>query len=194
MFPLEGLKLDLIAGLDAFSQSGNQYIPVYPYANVNILYYANGYASSTTNNSLQYNTDMNLSYERTFGKISSNTVVGYSYQNSRVDYLTSFGEAIAPGITTVNGSANRQTSYARSQYWIDGYFLQQTFGWDNKLFLTGAGRVDNSSIFSAGVRNQKYTKASISFVPSDFEAYKESGIADVMNSIKVRASLEKPEG
>ena len=30
---------------------------------------------------------------------------------------------------------NRQTSYARSQYWIDGYFLQQTFGWDNKLFL-----------------------------------------------------------
>ncbi|MBK7009531.1 MAG: SusC/RagA family TonB-linked outer membrane protein [Saprospiraceae bacterium] len=194
LFPLEGLKLDLIAGLDAFSQSGNQYIPVYPYANVNILYYANGYASSTTNNSLQYNTDMNLSYERTFGKISSNTVVGYSYQNSRVDYLTSFGEAIAPGITTVNGSANRQTSYARSQYWIDGYFLQQTFGWDNKLFLTGAGRVDNSSIFSAGVRNQKYTKASISFVASDFEAYKESGIADVMNSIKVRASFGEAGG
>ena len=63
-------------------------------------------------------------------------MLGYSYQKFKVDYLTSFGEGIAPGITSVNGSANRQTSYARSQYWIDGYFLQQTFGWDNKLFLT----------------------------------------------------------
>lgn len=194
IFPLEGLKLDVIAGMDAFSQTGNQYIPVYPYANVNILYYANGYASSTTNNSFQYNTDMNLSYERTFSNISSNTVLGYSYQNSRVDYLTSFGEGIAPGITTVNGSANRQTGYARSQYWIDGYFLQQTFGLDNKLFLTGAARVDNSSIFSAGVRNQKYTKASISFVPSDFEAYKSSGLANIMNSVKVRASFGEAGG
>jgi len=194
LFPLEGLKLDIIGGIDAFSQLGTQYIPVYPYANVNVLYYANGYASTTTNNSRQYNTDINLSYENTFGKISSTTVLGYSYQNSRVDYLTSFGEGIAPGITSVNGSANRQTSYARSQYWIDGYFLQQTFGWDNKLFLTGAGRIDNSSIFSAGQRNQKYTKASLSFVPSDFDFYKNSGIANVMNSVKVRASFGEAGG
>ena len=69
LFPLEGLKLDIIGGIDAFSQLGTQYIPIYPYANVNVLYYANGYASTTTNNSRQYNTDINLSYENTFGKI-----------------------------------------------------------------------------------------------------------------------------
>ncbi|MBK8625975.1 MAG: TonB-dependent receptor plug domain-containing protein, partial [Saprospiraceae bacterium] len=84
IFPLEGLQLDIIAGLDGFSQVGTQYVPLYPYAGVNPAFYANGYASTANNVSFQYNTDLNLTYNRNFGDVSSNTAVGYNYQNSRV--------------------------------------------------------------------------------------------------------------
>ncbi|MBK9257050.1 MAG: SusC/RagA family TonB-linked outer membrane protein [Saprospiraceae bacterium] len=194
LFPIEGLKIDIIGGLDAFSQVGSQFIPVYPYANVNIAYYANGFAATTTNNSLLYNTDFNISYNKEFDKFSSSTIAGYGYQNSRVDLLTSSGENIAPGITSVNGSANRLTSYGQNRFWIDGYFLQQTVGYNNQLFVTLAGRVDNSSIFSPSQRNQFYSKASLSYVVSESNFWKNSSLANSWNSLKLRGSFGEAGG
>jgi len=194
LFPLEGLQLDVIGGLDAFSQVGTQYIPLYPYAGVNPAFYAAGYASTANNVSFLYNTDINLTYNKNFGNVSSNTAVGYNYQNSRVDYTQSNGEFIAPGFTSVNGSPTRLTSYSLGQYWIDGFYAQQTFGLNNKLFLTGAARVDNSSIFSETQRNQLYTKASLSLVLSEYEFWKNSSISKIMNGAKLRASFGEAGG
>lgn len=194
LFPLEGLQLDIIGGMDAFSQVGTQYIPVYPYAGVNPAYYASGYASVANNVSFQYNTDLNLTYNKTFGDISSNTAVGYNYQNSRVDYTQSNGEFIAPGVTSVNGSPVRLTSYSLGRYWIDGYYAQQTFGYKNQLFVTGAARVDNSSIFSSKQRNQLYTKASMSWVVSESEFWKNGSFNEVFNGAKLRASFGEAGG
>lgn len=194
LFPLEGLKLDVIAGLDAFSQVGTQYIPQYPYAGVNPAFYAAGYASTANNVSFLYNTDINLTYDKTFGEISSNTAVGYNYQNSRVDYTQSNGEFIAPGFTSVNGSPTRLTTYSLGQYWIDGFYAQQTFGLSNKLFVTGAARVDNSSIFSETQRNQLYTKASLSLVLSEYDFWKNSSISKFWSGAKLRASFGEAGG
>ena len=179
LFRLEGLQIDIISGLDGFSQVGTQYIPLYPYAGVNPAFYANGYASTANNISFQYNTDLNVTYNKEFGDISSNTTVGYNYQNSRVDYTQSNGENIAPGFLSVNGSPTRLTSYGLARQWIDGYFAQQTFGYKNQLFVTGAARVDNSSIFSVNQRNQLYTKASVSWIVSELGFWKNSGLAAV---------------
>lgn len=194
LFPLEGLKLDVIAGLDAFSQVGTQYIPQYPYAGVNPAFYASGYASTANNVSFLYNTDINLTYDKTFGEISSNTAVGYNYQNSRVDYTQSNGEFIAPGFTSVNGSPTRLTTYSLGQYWIDGFYAQQTFGLSNKLFVTGAARVDNSSIFSETQRNQLYTKASLSLVLSEYDFWKNSSLSKFWSGAKLRASFGEAGG
>jgi TonB-linked SusC/RagA family outer membrane protein len=194
LYPFDGLKVDLIGGMDAFSQVGTQYIPLYPYAGVNPAFFANGYASTANNISFQYNTDLNVTYNKNFGNISSNTVIGYNYQNSRVDYTQSNGEFIAPGFTSVNGSPNRLTSYSLSRYWIDGYFGQQTFGFKNQFFLTGAARVDNSSIFSESSRNQLYTKASMSWILSEAGFWKNGGLASFLNTAKLRASFGEAGG
>jgi TonB-linked SusC/RagA family outer membrane protein len=194
IFPLAGLKLDIIAGLDGFSQLGTQYIPLYPYAGVNTAFYANGFASSANNISLLYNTDLNLSYNKEFGNISSNTMVGYNYQNSRVDISVSSGENIAPGFKSVNGSPNRIASVGQSRYWIDGYFAQQTFGFKDLLYVTGAARVDNSSVFSTTQRNQLYTKASVSFVPSAMDFWKNGSLNNLISSAKLRASFGEAGG
>ncbi|HMP31229.1 MAG TPA: TonB-dependent receptor, partial [Saprospiraceae bacterium] len=194
IFPISGLKLDLIAGLDGFSQVGTQFIPVYPYAGVAPAFYANGFASVANNVSFQYNWDANLSYNTNFGDISSNTLAGYSYQNSRVDFSVSNGQDIAPGFRSVNGSPNRLTSYALSRYWIDGFFGQQTFGYKDLLFVTGALRVDNSSVFSQSQRNQSYSKASVSFVPSSLDFWKDGSFNDIISSAKFRASFGEAGG
>jgi TonB-linked SusC/RagA family outer membrane protein len=194
LFPYKGFKVEMITGLDALSQIGTQYIPIYPYAGVNPAYYANGFASTANNIGYQYNTDLNITYDHSFGSISSNTIVGYNYQNSRVDYTVSSGENLAPGITSVNSSPNRITGYGQDRFWLDGYFLQQTFGFQNQLFLTLAGRIDGSSKFNVENRSQFYPKASLSYVLSDANFWKNSSIAKVWSGMKLRASFGEAGG
>jgi len=194
IYPIEGLQLDIITGLDAFTQVGTQYIPQYPYSGVAPTFLASGYASVATNTSFQYNTDINLSYNRDFGDLSSNTVVGYNYQNSRVDYQASRGENIAPGFESIAGSPTPLTGYGLSRYWIDGYFGQQTFGFKNQIFLTGAARVDNSSIFSSSQRNQLYSKASLSWLVSELGFWKNGGLNKFWNTAKLRTSYGEAGG
>jgi TonB-linked SusC/RagA family outer membrane protein len=194
IFPIRGMKVDFIAGLDALSQTGTQYIPVYPYSGVNTAFYASGFAANSNNTAYLYNTDLNLTYDHSFGSISSNTVLGYNYQNSRVDLSVSSGENLAPGIVSVNASPNRITSFGQDRFWVDGYFLQQTLGYKNQLFLTLASRVDNSSKFSKENRNQFFPKASISYILSDATFWKNSSISKIWSGMKLRASIGEAGG
>jgi TonB-linked SusC/RagA family outer membrane protein len=192
LFPLTGLRLDLIAGLDAFSQLGRQYIPIYPYDGVGAANYPNGFASTGNNMSFQYNNDINLTYEKAFGKITSTTVAGYNYQYGQTDFTSSTGEGLAPGISTVNGAAVRATGYGLDRFSLSGAFAQQTFGYNNSLFLTVAGRVDNSSKFSLTEGNQFYPKASLSYVVSDL--WKGQNLEKTLSSVKLRASFGEAGG
>jgi TonB-linked SusC/RagA family outer membrane protein len=192
LFPMAGLRLDVIAGLDAFSQLGRQYIPIYPYDGVGAANYPNGFASTGNNMSLQYNNDINLTYEKAFGKFTSTTVAGYNYQYGQTDFTSSTGEGLAPGISTVNGAAVRATGYGLDRFSLSGYFAQETFGYNNSLFLTLAGRIDNSSKFSATQGNQFYPKASLSYIVSDL--WKGKGLEKTLSSVKLRASFGEAGG
>jgi TonB-linked SusC/RagA family outer membrane protein len=191
IFPMQGLKFDFIAGVDAFSQYGSMFIPVYPYpvpASVKSL----GYAASNNNLSLLFNNDINATYEKTFGNISSTTVVGYNFLFNRSDYTSSSGENLLPGFTSVSGAATRATNYSLDRSWVRGYFAQQTFGYNNNLFLTIAGRIDGSSKFSKENNQQFYPKASLSYILSDL--WKGQSIEKTLSSVKLRASYGEAGG
>ena len=192
LFPVVGLRLDIVAGLDAFSQLGRQYIPIYPYDGVGAANYPNGFAATGNNMSFQYNNDINLTYEKAFGKLSSTTIAGYNYQYSQTDFTSSTGEGLAPGISTVNGAAVRSTGYGLDRFSLSGYFLQETFGYNNSLFLTLAGRIDNSSKFSPSQSNQFYPKASLSYLVSDL--WKGKNLEKTVSSVKLRGSFGEAGG
>ena len=192
LYPLQGLKLDIIAGIDAFSQLGTQYIPVYTYT-TNTGNKPTGFAGTANNLSYLFNNDVNLSYDKKFGKFSSSTTLGYNYQYQRVDFTNSFGEGLAPGITTVNASAARQTAYAVDRFDVKGFFAQETFGYNNNLFLTAAYRLDNSSKFSKDLGYQGYKKLSLSYILSDLWA-KNTGFTKILNTAKLRASYGESGG
>ena len=184
-----GLSLTYIAGIDNTTELGKVFIPPYPYSPVNGSYWNTGYAANNTAITQLFNNDLNASYQAKWDKFSSNTVAGFSYQLIEGQFSSSQGNDLSPFIQTVSGAATViPTGFSYSPTSISGYFAQETFGYADKLFLTLAGRVDGSSVFSANNRNQFYPKASISYLLSDEAFWKSSGIGSAISQLKLRGS------
>ena len=191
-FPFEGLLIDFITGVDASNQNGDIYIPPYPYEPVNPSYFNDGYASTANNNAFLVNTDINVSYNIDLSdELTSTTSAGYNHQFIKSEYAVAQGRGLAPFVRTVNGASvilNPTANVARTRIW--GYYLQQTFGVSDKLFITAAGRIDGSSSFGPDNRNIFYPKLSASYVLSDEEFWQNS-LANTINAMKVRVSWGK---
>jgi TonB-linked SusC/RagA family outer membrane protein len=191
--PMKGLGIDLIVGVDAFTQNGRGLIKPYPYqatAGLPAERYPTGYASNASNSVLQFNTDLNVSYEKQLtSDLKLNAIIGGSYQYQRTDFQRASGEGLAPFIETVSGAGSAVTAgYGLPQFSLSGYFAQATLGYKNLAFITGAVRRDQSSIFSESERTQTYPKVSGSFVLSDLDFWKKAIPASAVSLIKLRSS------
>jgi TonB-linked SusC/RagA family outer membrane protein len=184
--PIKDLVLTYTVGMDNANQLGRNYSPIYTYA-VNPLYFNKGYVANNTATTLLINSDITAAYSKTFGKFSSNTVAGYNFQRSREQVTITEGRDLAPFVTTVNGATvvlPPRLSDVGSD--VEGGFLQETFGYDNKAFLTLAGRVDASSRYPVDTRQNFYPKVGFSYIPSQ-EAYWDK-LRDAIPAFKLRAS------
>src|SRR3990172_8368404 len=74
----------------------------------------------------------------------------------------------APGVETVSAAASPLTS-SQSQLLNTtvGAYAQEKLGWHDRLFLTGAIRVDNNSAFGEKLKWVTYPKADISWVVNE---------------------------
>ena len=180
--PMEGLKLNYILGYDNAESIGSTYVPIS--TNTDVL----GRAGNTSISTKQLNSDLNANYSKYFGdNIKSTTSVGFSWQSDETNLRSISGTGLALGVKTTNGAASISTNENRSERTFWGGFLQQTFGFNNKLFLTGAIRLDGSSVFGKDERNQFYPKASMSYLASEEDFWKES-VEDIFSSFKLRAA------
>lgn len=192
--PLKGLAIDYIAGLDAYSQFGKNYIRPYPYqavAGLPAARYPLGFAANATNQVMLFNNDLNVSYTRQFGEdVKLSAVAGYSYQYYQSDYTVMSGQNLAPFIETVSGASNTtyNVNYGLDRFNLNGLFAQATLGYKNLAFVTGAVRRDQSSKFSPSQTNQYYPKLSGSLILSDLDFWKKASFSNTFNSLKLRAS------
>lgn len=196
--PMKGLTIDYTMGIDNYSQQGNTYIPPFAY-NVNTAFWGgglsldptlNGYASAAVSNYFQINNELNATYQLDITKdITSTTQVGYSQQYERSTFSLVQGRGLAPFIETVNGASTiLPAADARGELSITGAYLQQNFRYKNQLFLTGAVRVDGSSVFAKEERNQVYVKLSGSYLLSETEFWSSSGLSSWWDQFKVRVA------
>jgi TonB-linked SusC/RagA family outer membrane protein len=192
--PLKGLGVDWIVGLDTYTQTGRSLIKPYPYQAISNLpaeRYPTGFAANASNTVLQFNSDLNVSYERQLSEaFKLNAIIGTNYQYQRSDFQSATGEGLAPFIETVSGATSTtvRAGYGLDQYSLSGYFAQTTVGYKNLAFITAAVRRDKSSKFSPSEANQTYPKVSASFVPSDLEFWNTKIGTSVINSLKLRTS------
>ncbi len=188
--PTDGLSIDYILGLDTYGQSGQVFIPPYPYAPVNPTYFNDGYASEAQNNLTLFNNDLNLRYQKKLGEnLTSTTYAGFNAQLNREKFQTSEGRALASFVETVSGASNflgASATEAKTNIW--GYYLQETIGYNNTFYLTLAGRIDASTAFGEDNRSNFYPKVSGSYFMSGEDYWKNSSISNWVSDLRLRTS------
>jgi TonB-linked SusC/RagA family outer membrane protein len=194
--PMKGLTIDYTMGIDNYAQQGTTLIPPFAY-NVGDGFYGggitldgtrNGYASAASNNFFAINHDVNATYITNLtDKIGSTTQIGFSQQYERNRYILFQGRGLAPFVEVVNAAATvLPGADERNELSISGVFLQQNFRFNNQLFITGAVRLDGSSVFGENERNQLYVKASGSYLLSSTDFWDKSSISKWWDLLKVR--------
>lgn len=177
--PFDGLQLNYVLGYDDSRSTGTTYTPIGTTTS------SLGSARSTNINQSQLNSDISATYQTQLSApISSNTAAGYSYQYDEFERGSITATGLAIGVQTTDGAASVSTGDFNSARSIWGGYVQQTFGFQNKLFLTGAARIDGSSVFGDDERNQFYPKGSLSYILSEEGFWK----IDAINNLKLRAA------
>ena len=192
--PIKGLNIDFTNGFDTYSQSGNTYQGRVSYDNASAAFFPDGYVSIARFNYFQWTSDVVASYKFDIIKdLQSTSSAGYSAQYIKTTYAAQEGRDLIPIVRTIGAAQNlfNLPIDTRTQQSIFGYFFQQTFGYKNKLFLTGAGRFDGSSAFSKDAQNIFYPKASLSYNISDEDFWTKSNFSKWFNTLKLRTSYGK---
>ena len=90
------------------------------------------------------------------------------------------------GVETVNSAASPATStQAQTLNTTIGAYGQEQFAWRDRVYLTGALRVDNNSAFGDKLKWVTYPKVSASWVASEESFWRRN---DVLTSLRVRGA------
>jgi TonB-dependent SusC/RagA subfamily outer membrane receptor len=118
--------------------------------------------------------------------LASNTSGGFQVYQKSIRFTQAEGQGFpATGVTTIAGAGTYQRG--RDNFLENntvGMFLQQQFGWQDRLFMTVAVRADDNSAFGENFDLVYYPKVSGSWVVSE-ESFWNFGFA---NAFRVRAA------
>lgn len=130
--------------------------------------------------------DFGSTARRTLTKsLTSATSVGAQIYRKQVRLLTANGSQFpAPDLASVSATAQRLGSELASVNTTAGVYAQEQMGWNDRLFLTGALRIDNNSAFGANFSFITYPKVSGSWVISEEPFWH----VPLLSSLKLRAA------
>ncbi|MCC7134152.1 MAG: SusC/RagA family TonB-linked outer membrane protein [Gemmatimonadales bacterium] len=115
-------------------------------------------------------------------RIGSKTSVGVQYNKDANTVSFNYGKTLAPGAETFSGAAEKVSSEQTIKVVTLGSYVEQQFGLDDRLFITGALRVDQNSSFGKDSRTAYYPKVSGSWVA------KEATDAGLLSSLRLRGA------
>ncbi|MFN0178607.1 MAG: SusC/RagA family TonB-linked outer membrane protein [Gemmatimonadales bacterium] len=142
-----------------------------------------GYRSLNRFQSYKYSVDLGATGTVSLTKrIGSKTSVGAQYNRDNLTASLNFGAVLPPGAETFTGAANKTSSELTTRFVTLGSYIEQQFSLDDRLFITGAVRVDQNSAFGEDSRSATYPKLSGSWVAIE---QRESGL---INSLRFRAA------
>ncbi len=118
--------------------------------------------------------------------LTASSSFGLQYFRRVKDLFTATGSQFTgPGLTTLTGTAITHATEDLVQNVTVGSFIQEELGWQERLFVTGALRVDNNSAFGKDFKWVVYPKASASWVVNEMPFWHFSAI----NTFRLRAAF-----
>ncbi len=142
---------------------------------------------------LRHNTIITADYNGTArtnltSSLASNFSLGGQFYNTEqnLSFLGGIGFP-APGVETVSATARPSVPATAQTQTINttiGAYAQEQFGWRDRLFLTGAVRVDNNSAFGEEFKWVTYPKVGASWVVNEEPFWHWSAV----NTLRLRAA------
>lgn len=185
--PTEALNIDYTFGLDTHDQRATAFIP----RGTSTPALGEGFTRRGTRTQTQLNNDLNIRYQTDLSStVEATSLIGGTLQYETGTIFNAQSENLTPVSRVVqSGTEGRDFGETRTERVIYGAFAQQTIGWADRLFLTGAARMDASSSFAEEERWQFYPKGSLSYTISDERFWSSAGIDRLLPRLKLRSSL-----
>jgi TonB-linked SusC/RagA family outer membrane protein len=166
---LPGLKLRTEGALEYFQNNITSFIPEYNFGLGNQVATSNltrniNYTTNLTNNDL-------LSYTKSFGEHSFDVLVGYTFQDSRYEYLQGYRENFSR--TDANqqvldaASANDQARGNITDWTLQSYIGRLNYAFKNRYLFTATMRIDQSSRFQPSNNTGYFPSFSAGWILSD---------------------------
>ncbi len=119
------------------------------------------------------NQDFTINYDGTITRELSSTLVsnssfGVQFLSNAYHRTDAYGQDLGSfGIRSVSAAAVTTGGEQDTTQKSIGFYVQQQAAWRDRLFITGAVRVDNNSAFGSKLDHVFYPKASVSYVISE---------------------------
>ena len=147
--------------------------------------YPNGYVSKNIGTSKSFGTTNILKGGYQWDKHSFNAMAGFEYGFWQTEYTTAEGIGMPSGMDVLNVSS----PLANGGYSIPGKswaaFIQASYDWNKRYFITATYRAEASSIFAPMHRTGHFPSVAASWLISNEDFMKEQ---DVVSFLKLRAS------
>ncbi|MDB4879651.1 MAG: putative outer membrane protein [Gemmatimonadetes bacterium] len=99
--------------------------------------------------------------------LGSRTSAGLQYNRRSQLYAAQSGTGLPPGSQTVIGAAALTVTELHNDAVVVGTYLEEQISWRERLFLSGAVRIDGASTFGRDLNSAAYPKLSLSWLASD---------------------------
>ena len=147
--------------------------------------YANGYLGKDIGISKSFGTTNILKGGYQWDKHSFNAMAGFEYGLWQTEYTSASGVGMPNGVDALNASS----PLANSGYIMPGKswaaFVQASYDWNKRYFITATYRAEGSSLFAPDHRIGHFPSVAASWIISNEDFMKEQ---DVVSFFKIRAS------
>ncbi|MCC7134149.1 MAG: SusC/RagA family TonB-linked outer membrane protein [Gemmatimonadales bacterium] len=134
-------------------------------------------------NDTKYTVDLNATAQWSLtGRIGAKTSLGAQYNHDKLFAVNAQADILPPGIISLSAGAQKTLTEGTTDVITLGTYVEQQLSLDDRLFLTGALRIDDNSAFGAESRSAYYPKVSGSWVAMET---KDQGL---INSFRLRAA------
>lgn len=118
-------------------------------------------------------------------KNSISGLLGYEAQMSWTEDVFGSGQGLPYGLAVLNVvSSNKQVSGTKLQTGMQSFIAQANYNYDNRYFLTGSFRIDQSSTFNADNRTAYFPSVSAAWMISNEKFFN----VDAISNLKLKAS------
>jgi len=182
---LEGLDLKTQIGVDDHSKNYKGYSST----SLNNISMPNGWAEISHTNTLYWQEETYLTYNKVFGLHRLNTMAGLSWQERTYNYDDSYTEGFSDdSFEWYNMGAGTTPSSPSSDYnnWsMNSYFLRFAYTYNDKYSATLTGRYDGSSKFGENNKYAFFPSAGLAWIVSQEDFLRNN---PVISNLKLHTS------